>query len=58
MTWMPKSFATILNSTTLTTAQQQALLSGAPFDAQGNSTAKVFYTVEELAEGLVVYTYQ
>jgi hypothetical protein len=52
----PKSFATILNSTTLTDEEQSEILAGAPF-VDGKSTAKIFYTVTNYNESLWMYNY-
>ena len=52
----PKSFATILNSTTLTEEEQAEILAGAPF-VDGKSTAKIFYTVTNYNESLWMYNY-
>lgn len=53
----PKTFASILNSTTLTQVERDAILAGAPFDADGKSTGKVFYTVTDYSDSLWLYNF-
>lgn len=47
----------LVNSTKVTQAQKDELLAGAPFDANGNSTAKVHYTVFEINSGTWLYNF-
>eukprot|EP00889_Picochlorum_renovo_P004074 jgi/Picre1/31104/NNA_006459.t1 len=53
----PKTFASILNSTKLTQEERNAILAGAPFDANGKSTGKIFYTVTDYSDSLWLYNF-
>ncbi|KAI8107160.1 hypothetical protein M9434_001805 [Picochlorum sp. BPE23] len=53
----PKTFASILNSTKLTQEERDAILAGAPFDANGKSTGKIFYTVTDYSDSLWLYNF-
>lgn len=53
----PKTFASILNSTKLTQEERNAILAGAPFDADGRSTGKIFYTVMDYSDSLWLYNF-
>ena len=53
----PKTFASLLNSTKITKQERQALLDGAPFDADGRSTAPLYYTVEDYSDSLWLYNF-
>jgi len=53
----PKTFATLLNSTTDTeAARREKVLEGAPF-VDGKSTADMFYTVTDYSDSLWLYNY-
>lgn len=54
---LPRSFATILNSTKLNEEEVNTLLAGAPFDENGHSQANIYYTVEDLDEHLWLYNF-
>lgn len=54
---LPRSFATILNSTKLNEKDINTLLAGAPFDENGHSQANIYYTVEDLDEHLWLYNF-
>mmetsp|Transcript_4438 Transcript_4438/g.28282 ORF Transcript_4438/g.28282 Transcript_4438/m.28282 type:complete len:661 (-) Transcript_4438:2056-4038(-) len=54
---LPRSFATILNSTKLNEEEISTLLAGAPFDEDGHSQANIYYTVEDLDEHLWLYNF-
>ena len=53
----PKTFITLLNSTSLTQSELQGVLSGQPFDEYNRSTAKIYYTVTDYGDSLWLYNY-
>jgi len=53
----PKTFASLLNSTKIPNQERQTLLDGAPFDADGRSTAPLYYTVEDYSDSLWLYNF-
>jgi hypothetical protein len=54
---LPRSFVSLLNSSKLDEAQRAALIAGAPFDAAGDSAARVHYTVANLTGNEAYWVY-
>ena len=59
-----RSFATLLNNSDISDAERAAVLSGAPLDANNQSTARVYYSLSQPTDrdgralpGLWLYTY-
>lgn len=52
-----RTFKTIMNSSKVTEDERQAILAGAPFDEDGNSTANVYYTVQDLNAGTWLFNF-
>lgn len=54
----PRTFVTLLNSTKLSKEEFDSLLAGAPFDEKNQSTAKVYFTVEDYNDALWSYNFK
>lgn len=57
--FMPRSFATLLNNSWISTDQRNEVIAGAPKDpATNRSTADVYYTVQEVPESPGLWMYR